>query len=70
MSQNEELLDGDFKLNSPKRAEQEKYAERLARGAGWYVSLLSYVNGNTGNSYRISDMDGWADLCGNEGITS
>lgn len=63
-----ELLDGDFRCGSPERDAQEDLAERLARNAGWYKSIFNFVNKFTGHSYRASDMDGWTDLCGNEGI--
>jgi hypothetical protein len=64
-----ELLDGDFASSSPQRKAQEKLAKRLAQAAGWDLVGSRFENLLTGASYYARDMDGWTDLCGNEGIT-
>ena len=62
-----ELLDGDFPTGSPEREGQERLAKWLAEAAGWRDAGLFYKH-PTRLSYLKSDMDGWSDLCSNEGI--
>ncbi len=42
-------------------------AKALAEAAGWRQRGFFYNHPTRGN-YRVSDMDGWIDLCDNEGI--
>ncbi len=42
-------------------------AKALAEAAGWRQRGFLYSHPTRGN-YRVSDMDGWIDLCDNEGI--
>jgi hypothetical protein len=62
-----ELLDGDFRSDSHERRAQEILAKRLAKAAGWR-SIGSTYRHPTKGYYLKREMDGWTDLCGNEGI--
>jgi hypothetical protein len=42
-------------------------AQALAEAAGWRQQGSRYTHPTLG-SYLVSDMDGWIDLCDNEGI--
>ncbi|PDT71758.1 hypothetical protein CO683_00945 [Bradyrhizobium ottawaense] len=42
-------------------------AKALAEAAGWRQCGFRYTHPTRG-SYLVKDMDGWIDLCGNEGI--
>ena len=42
-------------------------AKRLAEQAGWRQRGFLYSHPIRGN-YLVKDMDGWIDLCDNEGI--
>lgn len=42
-------------------------AKSLAEAAGWRQRGFRYCHPTRGN-YLVKDMDGWIDLCGNEGI--
>lgn len=42
-------------------------AKRLAKRVGWRQRGFLYSHATRGN-YRVSDMDGWIDLCDREGI--
>ncbi len=42
-------------------------AKKLAREAGWQQKGFLYSHPSRGN-YLVKDMDGWIDLCDNEGI--
>ncbi len=64
-----ELLDGDFRSDSGERRQQERLAKRLAMAEGWALIGRRFKNVLSGASYYARDMDGWADLCSNEGIT-
>ncbi|MBN8978143.1 MAG: hypothetical protein J0I08_16855 [Rhizobiales bacterium] len=63
-----ELLDSDFRSDSPERAAQERLAKNLAEAAGWKAVGSTYRHPTRGY-YLMREMDGWTDLCGNEGIT-
>lgn len=58
---------GDFASGSSERAAQEALCERMARAEGWRDAGL-YFKHQTQAAYLKSDMDGWLDLCSNEGI--
>lgn len=58
---------GDFCPDSPERVAQEALCERMARAEGWRDAGLMFKH-QTKNAYLKSDMDGWRDLCSNEGI--
>ena len=47
--------------------EDRARAKMLAEKAGWRQRGFLYSHPERGN-YRVSDMDGWLDLCDNEGI--
>lgn len=47
--------------------EDHARAKALAEQAGWRQRGFLYSHPTRGN-YRVSDMDGWIDLCDNEGI--
>lgn len=42
-------------------------AKALAEAAGWRQRGFRYCHPTRGN-YLVMDMDGWIDLCDNEGI--
>lgn len=64
---NEYYFYGDFHPDASDRATQEAICERMAKAEGWKDAGLFFKH-STDGEYRKSDMDGWRDLCSNEGI--
>lgn len=57
----------EYRSNSPEHRVLQQAAKKRAIAAGWKAVGSTYVHTN-GTKYLMRDMDGWIDLCGNEGI--